>query len=82
MNGEQIFYVVIAGIIAMAAVAVVPILGYYLSLVRTREQTALLKQALIERGFSADEICRVIEAGRNEEAPAVPPTPGVIRNGN
>ncbi|MBX9624825.1 MAG: hypothetical protein K2X82_13550 [Gemmataceae bacterium] len=38
--------------------------------VRVAEQTATLKQQMIERGYGADEIVRVLEAGAGEPAKA------------
>jgi hypothetical protein len=56
-----------AGVIGVVAivffVVVVPTLGYLFTQARAREHNAVLKRAMIEKGFTADEICRVIEAG-------------------
>jgi hypothetical protein len=72
MTGDQVFYLAITGIVAVSSVAVVPIVGYFWSLTRSAEQNAVLKKAMIDRGMTADDIVRVLEAG----------TPAVWESGN
>ena len=54
-------------VLVMAGIPLASILGWYwLRLHQTRSDNAL-KQAMVERGMSADEIERVIAAGNEEE---------------
>lgn len=64
-------------IVAVTAVFGFPLVGYVVSTVATNwrqvkvaEQNAALKQQMIDRGYAADEIVRVLEAGAGEPATA------------
>jgi hypothetical protein len=55
-------------VLVMAGIPLASILGWYwLRLHQTRSDNAL-KQSMVERGMSADDIERVIAAGNDEEA--------------
>jgi hypothetical protein len=61
-------------IVAISAVFGVPLLWHAVDAVsaawrqvRVAEQNAALKQQMIDRGYSADEIVRVLEAGVSAE---------------
>ena len=52
--------------IAIAAICIVPSIAYYWSLVKKAELDASLKQTMLDRGMSADEIERVLRAKGKE----------------
>ena len=54
---------IMAGVVAVSAI----VLAHW-SRVREVEAASRLKQKMIDRGFSADEIERVLNAGGDEEA--------------
>lgn len=48
---------------AIALIALVPMIGYFLVEWRKHEADAALKRDMLQRGMSADEIERVLRAG-------------------
>ncbi|OWK46814.1 hypothetical protein [Fimbriiglobus ruber] len=70
MEGQQIFYLCCIGVAAVVAFVAIPILSHYWYAHRIAEQNAVLKQQMIERGFTADEIVRVIAAGTGDSDPS------------
>ncbi len=63
MTPDQIFTVVVVAISCAAAAAIVPVAAYFWYWGRVAEQNAVLKQSMIEKGYSADEIVRVLSEG-------------------
>jgi len=56
MSSEMVFFGFVAAII------LVPTLAHYWTTLRTKEWELSLKHAMLERGMSADEIERVLQA--------------------
>lgn len=54
---------------AVTLICVVPSICHYWYKVRQAELDAQLKEAMIVSGMSADEIVRVLEAGRSSRSP-------------
>lgn len=70
MNAEQIFYVAVTAILSAAVALTAPWIAYFWYRTRSAEQTAVLKKAMLDRGFSAEQIVEVIEAGADRPTPA------------
>jgi hypothetical protein len=68
--GSVGFFVVVVGIPCLGWI-ITSIVGSW-SAVRMSEHQAALKQTMIERGMSADDVERVIKAGEPVEAPLPP----------
>ena len=49
---------------AIAIGVVIPFIAHYWYKTRRAEMELSLKQAMVERGMSAEEICAVVEAGQ------------------
>ncbi len=56
---HKVIIFVVGGAIAISAIVAAPLRGYFES-----KQLNRLKADMIERGFAADEIARVVESGR------------------
>jgi hypothetical protein len=54
---------------SITLMATVPVLAHYWYKTRKAEMESDLKRAMVERGMSADEICRVLRAS-SKHAPA------------
>lgn len=70
MDGQQVFAIVVTAIIAGAAVVITPIVAFFWHSTRVAEQTAVLKKAMLDRGFTAEQIVQVIDAGGEKPTPA------------
>jgi hypothetical protein len=53
----------VLGVLVVGLSVALPIIAHYWYRARRAEMELSLKQAMVERGMSADEICAVIEAG-------------------
>jgi hypothetical protein len=53
----------VVGLLGLGLCAAVPFLAHYWYKIRRAELELSLKQAMVERGMSAADICAVIEAG-------------------
>jgi hypothetical protein len=82
MDSSDIYSIVQLGIIGAAVMLLIigaaisgPFMARYWYKTRRAELESSLKQAMIERGMNAQEICAVIGAGE-ERKPERPPIPG------
>lgn len=67
MLASDEFDIAMASIMVSMTVAIVWIIAHYWRKVRVAAYNARLKQLMIERGMSADDIERVLHAGGNGE---------------
>jgi hypothetical protein len=81
MDNSEIYAIVQLGIIGAAAALLIlgvaisgPFIARYWYKARRAEMDAGLKQAMIERGMTAQQICAVIEAS-DDRKPERPPEP-------
>lgn len=62
------FFIAVMFICIFGLPALAGIIGFYWYRMRRLEVTAALKQQMLERGMSADDICKVLEAGTPRDA--------------
>jgi hypothetical protein len=67
MTEHQVFWVCVLGILGVTAIAVVPLSGLFWRKIIRDWKAADLKLAMIERGYSADDIERVLRAGEPDK---------------
>jgi len=77
MSGDQIFWICLAGIIGVTVIAGIPLVGLFWRKIIRDLKSVELKLAMVERGYSAEEIERIVRAGE-PDAPAAAPTPDKI----
>jgi hypothetical protein len=80
MESSDIYSIVQLGIIGAAVTLLIvgaaisgPFLARYWYKARRAEMESSLKQSMIERGMTAEQICAVIEAGEERKQPPPPP---------
>jgi hypothetical protein len=62
MNGDQIFWLGVSGIIGISVVLSLPMLGYYWHAIVRDAKILELKLELVRQGFSAEDVERVVKA--------------------
>jgi hypothetical protein len=67
----------VLGAVGIAVCIAGPFVAYYWFQARRAEMVLSLKQSMIERGMSADEICAVMEAGESPKPDAELECPSV-----
>ena len=71
MRLVELGYIVPLGIVSLGClIAVTAIVGAYWHRVRNAEIAASLKHKMLDQGFSADDIKKVLEAGTNRYPPS------------
>jgi hypothetical protein len=72
MSGDQIFWICIAGIIGVTLITGIPLTGlFWRKIIRDIKATEL-KLAMIDRGYTPEDIERVIRASESDPRPAAP----------
>jgi len=78
LNGEQILglFTIVVAVIVGGIIAVTAIVTGHCRKARQGELEAALKQEMLQRGMSAEDIVRVVTASRGCSSPGDAPAPG------